>query len=787
MFTIYRDSSPQAAHSIYPASLSALGYGYPLWHPEPHITGEPQIGDVGYLREGAFIRLFNINADNEGHRVTRWPKPFKITETLPEEVWTLDQRHAPLGPGRFPSHGVEEVETGGKLTGGAPTGGSASLSASYSCKEVHGALLVLKSKAYAESLYSNRTLESYMIRQHDTWYTYAKDQIGHRVEQKDIVLVSGWVKAPADWAAAVFSSKTSSSSQLSLKGKLGQIFGVKLSRSHKKSYTGPPMERSGAKYPKKAANNASRDQCVFVKRYKMKTRLRIVRVITAGAGYGSLPGRDADSDEDAGAATSHSDAETLFCEAEHSDWDPLDILLEYILEVSGVTYAIARDEDIENILAGEAYPIDFSSYLRKRRPPVAVDNTRGRISHLDLLEREQVRLNRRYISSSDLSKWPHLSLEDSAERLYGRAELTLKPDVDSQRLSKVAFLQFGKTDASGTSHSQYTLSPDGSLLALTLEARAPEIAVWRTSDGLRLGSLRNGHSSTITTIAFSKTGRWLASGSRDNTIVIWDVVHCAPLQRLHGHGSVVTVVAFSPDNRLIVSASPDRSLRFWDRASGVQLHNYMWDTPIHKIVFHADGRQLAAVSNGRVALFDTGSRILHASSIEDVTEESPAVQFFPDGKRILVCAQGEFARVYYTNYGREISRMDMKGRRVIDAALSPDGRFVATVSVSRGDRDGQVILHDAYRGTEVLRPLIGVHASTVTFSPDGTFLAIGVSADGEVLVVNASSGEWVALFKGLASQPLKDVEFLTDSRRLAFSGDPGLVGIVNVADTLRIR
>ncbi|EKM58867.1 uncharacterized protein PHACADRAFT_248967 [Phanerochaete carnosa HHB-10118-sp] len=119
MFKIYRRSrSPDipTPDKIYPASLALLGQGYALWRPEPHITGEPQIGDVGYVSEGAFVRLFNINNTTPEHQVSFWDTQFEIVPTLPPNVFRIDQRHDSIGPGPFCSHGVQEKETRGSIS-----------------------------------------------------------------------------------------------------------------------------------------------------------------------------------------------------------------------------------------------------------------------------------------------------------------------------------------------------------------------------------------------------------------------------------------------------------------------------------------------------------------------------------------------------------------------------------------------------------------------------------------------------------------------------------------------
>ena len=52
-----------ATASLYADQLIPLGRGLPLWEPEPTGLGEVLIGDVGYVDEGAFFRLFNAMLD----------------------------------------------------------------------------------------------------------------------------------------------------------------------------------------------------------------------------------------------------------------------------------------------------------------------------------------------------------------------------------------------------------------------------------------------------------------------------------------------------------------------------------------------------------------------------------------------------------------------------------------------------------------------------------------------------------------------------------------------------
>jgi RNA polymerase sigma factor (sigma-70 family) len=60
-----------------------------------------------------------------------------------------------------------------------------------------------------------------------------------------------------------------------------------------------------------------------------------------------------------------------------------------------------------------------------------------------------------------------------------------------------------------------------------------------------------GHTDTVTALAFSPDGRWLASGSKDRSAGLWDVVTGKQLLKFEAQHPVESV-AFSPDGRTLV-------------------------------------------------------------------------------------------------------------------------------------------------------------------------------------------------------------------------------------------
>jgi WD40 repeat protein len=75
-----------------------------------------------------------------------------------------------------------------------------------------------------------------------------------------------------------------------------------------------------------------------------------------------------------------------------------------------------------------------------------------------------------------------------------------------------------------------------------------------------------GHAAEVWGVAFSPDGQWVASGSEDNTVKLWNANTAELIRSFRGHSGLVRRVAFSPDGKLLASASFDKTVRVWDLA-----------------------------------------------------------------------------------------------------------------------------------------------------------------------------------------------------------------------------
>ena len=164
-----------------------------------------------------------------------------------------------------------------------------------------------------------------------------------------------------------------------------------------------------------------------------------------------------------------------------------------------------------------------------------------------------------------------------------------------------------------TGQWQRTLSAHSSpILALAFNAEGRWLASGSQNKTIKLWNLDNmeeqplyvlgnAHQSQVLSLAINSAQQILVSGGADRTVKLWDLVTGkarSPIPILEGHSGQVWCVAISPDGSKIASASADFTVKLWDSQTGELLETFTGHLgEVRTVTFSPDGKLLASAGD----------------------------------------------------------------------------------------------------------------------------------------------------------------------------------------------
>lgn len=139
-------------------------------------------------------------------------------------------------------------------------------------------------------------------------------------------------------------------------------------------------------------------------------------------------------------------------------------------------------------------------------------------------------------------------------------------------------------------------SRDGRTLAAG--SRDGTVLSWDVQTDNQVGTALNGHAGPVSSVAFSPNGRTLATATENGTVQLWDVRSDTRIGTLKGLSGIVDSVAFSPSGRIVAAGGRDGVVLLWDVPSRSQLGTALkaHAGSVYSVAFSPDGRTLAAGS-----------------------------------------------------------------------------------------------------------------------------------------------------------------------------------------------
>ena len=233
------------------------------------------------------------------------------------------------------------------------------------------------------------------------------------------------------------------------------------------------------------------------------------------------------------------------------------------------------------------------------------------------------------------------------------------------------------------------------------------IAVVDLSEQRELFSLDE-HDKDVTCLSFSPDGKWLASGSKDKTVRIWDMHNKKCIRVYNGHAHAIREVAFCPDgSSRIVSQSGEEAQKTTNKAYlGVRVEAF---------ISEKGGFRVRDVLDGHPA-HEAG---LQANDIITKVDDQDAdqIQHFVD--HFSSYAPGDQVK-FKVKRGEEDIALEVILAEPPDWVSGPEGGQGDNIAVYRTRKADLIHVWDAASGELALPEINGQFQS---WSPNGEFLA----------------------------------------------------------------
>ncbi|KAF9140128.1 hypothetical protein BGX30_006993 [Mortierella sp. GBA39] len=195
-----------------------------------------------------------------------------------------------------------------------------------------------------------------------------------------------------------------------------------------------------------------------------------------------------------------------------------------------------------------------------------------------------------------------------------------------------------------------------------------------------------GHQGAVYAVQYSPNGKYLATGSFDKTVRIWDgTTNQNELYVLKGHGLNISDLAWGHDSTLLLSGAYDKTCKLWDVESGKQLDSFEGEGFVQCVRFHPQDNHIffSGTTRNMLTMIDTrkDSNPTSGSAIAIKNDTMVnSIYVYHDGLTVISGDSSGYLKTW-----------DMRTGKVLQAILNePTKKPISHLAISkqRGSLDG---------------------------------------------------------------------------------------------------
>lgn len=239
-------------------------------------------------------------------------------------------------------------------------------------------------------------------------------------------------------------------------------------------------------------------------------------------------------------------------------------------------------------------------------------------------------------------------------------------------------------------------------------------------------------------ITYQNNTAFIATGSADKTIRLWDPSTGTCTRLLSGHSGAVRGLAVHPTKPLLVSVSSDRTVCLWNTDDGEQIQRYGNEKPLWAVAFSPKNNSfVTGDQDGRITLYKKGAgKYINIRNFQNtISTKITTLTFSPDGLTVLAAYATGSVKEWNLRRGTIVHHYTRSSMTKASCAVySPCGTKIAV-----GYHDSKIFVWK--RGTNRPKILDGHQQACrdVVFSQDGRVL-FSAGQDSTILRWDLASG-----------------------------------------------
>ena len=243
-----------------------------------------------------------------------------------------------------------------------------------------------------------------------------------------------------------------------------------------------------------------------------------------------------------------------------------------------------------------------------------------------------------------------------------------------------------------------------------------------------------GHQSEVTSVAISSDGKYLVSGSEDETVKLWNITNQSLVHTFEGNQDNVDTVAISSDGKYLVSGGGDKTVKLWDITKQSLAHTFEGHQDnVNSVAISSDGKYLVSGSDDKtVKLWDiTNQSLVHTFEGHQFRVNSIAIS--SDGKYLVSGSKKNTVKLWDITNKSLVHTFKGRQDDPFAAAISSNSNYLIFDANNENGKLGQALGWDYW-------------VSSVAISPDGKYLVFS-SHDNAVYLWDITNQSLVHTFE----------------------------------------